>query len=372
MANTATNQNVKYPYPSTLNVGNFVSIKLTQTNYLLWRTQILGLIESQELTGFINGEAVAPLEMIVAPDSSSATGEKMIVNPDFVAWRRSDRLLRGWITGTLNEDVLSLVVGLESSKEVWNTLHDAYAQDSQEREFHLTQKLQMLRKGTSSLSDYIRVFKNICDDLAAIGKPLDDKKKVFWLLNGLGVEYKSFITTMLKPPTPSYKEIIPLLQSHETWISTHETQQPNNQTVAFVTQRGRGSPNRGRYNNFSSRGRGFTQMSHMDKGNYIPNQPPTGKNPNKKSELNISKNGGKFFDSGSLPTCQICEKRGHVALKCWYRFNQSFAPDDVPQALAAMTISDSQDHAWYPDTGASTHMTGDPGQEQRDHHDGRQ
>ena len=152
---------------------------------------MLGLIESQDLTGFINGELMPPDQMIAAPDDVSTIGQKVIINPDFVAWRRSDRLLRGWITGTLSEDVLSLVVGLESSKEVWNTLHDAYAQDSQEREFHLTQKLQMLRKGTSTLSEYIREFKTTCDDLAAIGKPVDDKKKVFWLLSGLGIEYKS-------------------------------------------------------------------------------------------------------------------------------------------------------------------------------------
>lgn len=108
------------------------------------------------------------------------------------------------------------MVGLKTtSKEVWTALHDAFAQDIQEREFHLTQKLQLHRKGTSSLSHYIQDLKNICDELAAIGKPIDDKKKkkkkVFWLVNGLGLEYNSFVTTMLKPPTPSYKDIISLL-----------------------------------------------------------------------------------------------------------------------------------------------------------------
>ncbi|PIA57436.1 hypothetical protein AQUCO_00600275v1 [Aquilegia coerulea] len=208
----------KYPYPSTLNVGNFVSIKLTPDNYRLWMTQMLGLVESQDMMDFITGETPAP------PQTTTDSDGKKITNLDFASWRRSDRLLRGWITGTLTEETLTLVVGLQTSMDVWNALTDSFAQGSTEREFHLEQKLQSIRKGTASISNYISSFKTICDDLAAMGKPVDDRKKVFWLLNGLGKEYKSFVTTMLKPPIPSYKEILPLLQNHETWINTHETE----------------------------------------------------------------------------------------------------------------------------------------------------
>ena len=31
------------------------------------------------------------------------------------------------------------------------------------------------------------------------------------------------------------------------------------------------------------------------------------------------------------------------------------------KALAALSISDNQDNTWFPDTGASAHMTADPG-----------
>eukprot|EP00262_Sarcandra_glabra_P021212 TRINITY_DN8834_c0_g1_i2.p1 TRINITY_DN8834_c0_g1~~TRINITY_DN8834_c0_g1_i2.p1 ORF type:complete len:155 (-),score=11.89 TRINITY_DN8834_c0_g1_i2:732-1196(-) len=117
-----------------------------------------------------------------------------------------------------NRDIIRrcarLVVGLETSACVWKALEDAFAQDSWEREFHLTQEMTLLRKGTDNLSDYLRKIKNICDDLAAIGKPAPDKNKVFWLLQGLG--YETFVTTMLKPPVPSYRDIVLPLQSHDT------------------------------------------------------------------------------------------------------------------------------------------------------------
>lgn len=40
-------------------------------------------------------------------------------NPDFELWKRSNTLLRGWIMGTLSEEVITYVVRLET---LWNTL----------------------------------------------------------------------------------------------------------------------------------------------------------------------------------------------------------------------------------------------------------
>ncbi|KAL3515548.1 hypothetical protein ACH5RR_022450 [Cinchona calisaya] len=76
-------------------------------------------------------------------------------------------------------------------------------------------------KGDTFNVEYIRIFKNICDDLAAIGKPVDDKAKVVGLLKGLVLEYESFITNILKPPIFSYSDLIPLLQGHDTMKSLY-------------------------------------------------------------------------------------------------------------------------------------------------------
>ncbi|GLT92407.1 hypothetical protein SLE2022_102460 [Rubroshorea leprosula] len=105
----APSQNSSYPYPSTLNVSNFVSLRLTPTNYLLWRTQMAALIESQDMQGFLDGEYVMPAAKITPTDSTDAEGPKEVPNPAYISWRRSDRLLRGWITGTLSEEVLGIV-----------------------------------------------------------------------------------------------------------------------------------------------------------------------------------------------------------------------------------------------------------------------
>ena len=45
----------------------------------------------------------------------------------FIAWRKSDRLFRGWIIGTLLEETLKLIVGLDTAHAVWEALNNTYA-----------------------------------------------------------------------------------------------------------------------------------------------------------------------------------------------------------------------------------------------------
>lgn len=91
----ASSTSSPYPYPATLNVGNFVSLRLLPNNYLLWRTQMLALIESQDMYGLVNGEYEMPTPTIVSPVDKDIGVSKESQNPNFVGWRRSDRLLRG-------------------------------------------------------------------------------------------------------------------------------------------------------------------------------------------------------------------------------------------------------------------------------------
>ncbi|PKI51293.1 hypothetical protein CRG98_028322 [Punica granatum] len=65
------NANTSYPFPSNLNVANFVTIKYNKNNFLLWETQIVSLIESQDLVGFLTGETAAPAETIPGANGES-------------------------------------------------------------------------------------------------------------------------------------------------------------------------------------------------------------------------------------------------------------------------------------------------------------
>ena len=59
--------------------------------------------------------------------------------------------------------------------------------------------------------------------------------------------------------------------------------------------------------------------------------------------------------------CQICGKPRHTALNSWHWVNQGYQLENAAQALAAMSISNSQNEGWFLDTGATQHMTSDNG-----------
>ncbi|KAJ0087866.1 hypothetical protein Patl1_32909 [Pistacia atlantica] len=228
-----------------------------------------------------------------------------------------------------------------------------------------------LQKGTYSLPEYIRRFMAICDDLAAIGKTVLDKNKVFWLLEGLGSKYETFVTTMLKPHVPSYSAIVPMLQSHEARIKRNGgNTQPK---MAYMAQKG-WNQNRNNWNHnkkgnhqwqksFDLRGKGFIQgeNSNVNKASGGPNSVAGNETSKGGFQQGIFKENQKSHGSNEatkdVPICQVCGKRGHTVLKCYNRFNHSFQAEDIPKALAAMTIADNQDSAWFLDTRATAHMT---------------
>ena len=151
---------------------------------------MMGLIESQDMYGFLNRELHMPPRKIREAATTNSNSEVVVNdNPDFTAWKRSDSLLRGWITATLLEEVLGLIVGLDTSTEVWQALVDSFAQESQEREFYLLQNWRCIQRKIKLCQNNIGLFQNYCDELAAIGKPIDDHNKVFGILKGLGRGY---------------------------------------------------------------------------------------------------------------------------------------------------------------------------------------
>ncbi|XP_038708535.1 uncharacterized protein LOC120003586 [Tripterygium wilfordii] len=71
---------------------------------------------------------------------------------------------------------------------------------------------------------------------------------------------------------------------------------------------------------------------------------------------------GILGPSPSPDVCQICDIPGHRADQCYHRYNTACTPNDLPRSFAAMSVGETNDSSWYPDSGASTHMTPHEGQ----------
>ncbi|CAA7040242.1 unnamed protein product [Microthlaspi erraticum] len=310
-----------YPFPSNVHVLSSVTIKLNDSNYLLWKTQFESLLSSQKLIGFVNGGLTAP------PETS----------PLYESWFCTDQLVRSWLFGTLSEEVLGSVHTLTTSCEIWLSLTENYNQSSLAREFGLRTSLQCLKKKDQTFMTYCREFKALCDALSAIGKPVEESMKLFQFLNGLGDEYDPVATviqsSLRKFPRPTLNDVISEVQAYEMKLQSRDQTVRETAHVAYQTQytgqnygrgRGRFGQNRGR-GSYSTRGRGFPQ--------HQSSQPP----------------------SGDRPTCQICGRVGHTALKCYNRFDNNYQATETAKAFTALHVAD--DKEWYPDSGATAHIT---------------
>ncbi|KAF8395849.1 hypothetical protein HHK36_019803 [Tetracentron sinense] len=278
---------------------------------------ILPLIENTDLVDHILGESNEPKPMI----ASSEGGEE--ANPNFLAWKREDRFLKSLITGTLSEEVLNLVVGLSTARETWSCLSKAFADASKDRELQLVRDLQSMKKGTNSVPEYLKNFKFVSDELAAIQKPVEEENKN---LEGDGGS-----------------------DSHAFWGQNKGKGNRFNNEKNWRQGQGRQGGN----HKINSQGRGFTQTG-QNRDNFVPRN----NGGDKKQQPNKHQVPGN--QNGAL-ACQICGRFGHSALRCSNRYNHAYQAEDMPQALAAMNIDDPQDPEWIPDTGASSHMTNDPG-----------
>ena len=96
---------------------------------------MLNILESYDLQGFINGDTTSPPQFITVDETEPQQ------NPAFLKWRRSNRLVKGWLTATLLKEVLGIVVGLNTAAKVWNALVHAYARVLPNRSLALKRRL---------------------------------------------------------------------------------------------------------------------------------------------------------------------------------------------------------------------------------------
>jgi hypothetical protein len=208
-------------------------------------------------------------------------------------------------------------------------------------------QLATVKRGSSSIADYFHTFQTLCDALAIAGQPLNGFEKVSFLLVGLGSEFDPFVTSVTTRVEPlSVVEIYGHLLSHEMRLEQHQASLDLSVAGANFATRGNSSP----HSNCGMRGsrghhpfgRGFSSGT---------SRPFRGRGRGHSSGRGSSSN---------RPLCQVCNRYGHVALDCYNRFNEAYTREQPSQTQAYLSApSSSTDHNWYPDSGATHHLTSD-------------
>ena len=121
------------------------------------------MIYANGFENFIEGLSVCPEKTV------PTTG---VINPEFVNWRRQDRLILSWIYSTLIPEVMAQIVGHTTSSSAWKALEKIFSSSSRARLMQLRLQLQTTKKTSISMIEFIMKIKSLCDNLAAIGEPV--------------------------------------------------------------------------------------------------------------------------------------------------------------------------------------------------------
>jgi hypothetical protein len=178
--------------PQTLQNLNQLSLhKLTRENYPTWCTIIVPYLEGHNLFGNVTGDIPCPPRRIASSGSSSSTSDAMVENPAYSTWYQQDKLIMCTLISSLSENLLTHVVNLKTSCEVWVSLEKIFASESKARVMQYRYQLATLKKGAMSISDYFQKAQIMAQTLVAINEPLKDSKLVSYILAGLSQEYES-------------------------------------------------------------------------------------------------------------------------------------------------------------------------------------
>ncbi|GAU27211.1 hypothetical protein TSUD_108020 [Trifolium subterraneum] len=276
-----------------------LTIKLDEKNFLLWSQQVNGVITAHNLHRFVVNPEILLQYASIADRLDGKNSE------EYKTWLFKDQSLFTWLLSTISDGVLPRVLNCKHSHEVWEKIHKYFNSVLKSRARQLRSELKNTKKSARSMSEYLLRIKSIVNSLIAMGdmdcwKQESEKERIVLLSHFVKIIVKSF--TGSDNPTVEDIEGLLLLQEAQFEKFRQELANPSVSTNVAQMETQSNSPN-------------------MDLEGP-PSRPP-------------------HFNPYPRPTA-------HLA---------------IPQYYSSIPDMDNMSNAsWYPDSGASHHLTYNPQQ----------
>ncbi|CAH9124652.1 unnamed protein product [Cuscuta epithymum] len=321
----------------TLTATNHFPIKLTATNFPVWKCQVQSALIGLGLDGYIDGT-------ITTPDQFLDTAKTQI-NPCYTIWYRQDKTIISALLGSCSDTIQPVISSALTAKHAWDKLDLTYASTSRGRIISLKTTLSHTKKGSRSIPDYLTEMQAIADDLALAQNPVSDQDLLVHILNGLGPEYGDLTSAIRVRETPlPFSELQSILLEREERIREEAASAPTLVPTINATQ-------------------------PYSRSNIPFDRRPATVN-DKRPTTGPRRGHGGMHTSASRPSsnliCRFCENLGHEVQAC--RKLQRFLRDNkvpypaVPNIQYTTAAMPPGHQPWLFDSGASHHVTSDASQ----------
>ncbi|KAK5810880.1 hypothetical protein PVK06_026197 [Gossypium arboreum] len=154
------------------------TVKLGEHNFLLWKQQVLLILEGYGLQDFVLGTINTHSQSVLDKDGN------LVPNLVFLFHKQQDKLLASWLLSTICDEILVHLTGAQSSFDVWSTVVLHFASKYTLTVSTLRHSLYSQKKGQLTLKEYLANIKSLCDTLMAIGNGVSEQEQIcLWNLN---------------------------------------------------------------------------------------------------------------------------------------------------------------------------------------------
>ncbi|CAJ2648965.1 unnamed protein product [Trifolium pratense] len=324
-------------------------------------------------------------------------------NPEFRKWRQKDQMLISWIQTTISSEILARVVGSNHTFELWNKILSHFHKQMRAKACQLRVELSSTKLEDRTVKEYLLRIRLLIDNLTAIGDPVPLNHHLDIILEGLPSDFNSIISVIESNfDSMDMDEAEALLLAHETCLE--KSKKKTLDEVASLNLAQASSSNSTPNTETDSTPPSVNSTTGPDPSRFNSYRGRGGRN-----GRGHGGGGGRYSNT----QCQICYKTGHPASECWHRSNLQYQPQippnyhvgyghnppgygfmsypaahyngfgasssrfnpylprypspmrpssspvAQPNALIANAPSVSGSGIWYPDSGASFHVTAD-------------
>jgi len=180
--------------PENSNRSRYGIAKLNDHNYANWSFQCEMLLAERKVWKVVTGEHLCPKtvkehEAELDEDEKLTDAGRKKLQKEVDKWDERDKEALRIICFTVSDQLLGSVRSGKTAKGTWNELRQVHAPNDKQRKFSLLRRLYRLdMTANSSLIEHERIFDDLVQNLAAIGKVIDPDELIILYANSLPAE----------------------------------------------------------------------------------------------------------------------------------------------------------------------------------------